>query len=197
MDPKPYLDYLDKEMTIMGILSAFSVAALGGVFTILTKADQIGPTLWSGGSVFLVAGSAYCLIAASLFYKQRSRLARFYGELSLVQSRGGTKVAFNKSLKYWFDEIDSWPMWLPYCCAFTFLFTGFVEYLLAITFCVVPSHWHWLASHLHGAKRFSFTLVTVTAILFCALQCYVRLRYADQPENVWIKFWHVISGKKQ
>jgi len=70
MDPKPYLDYLDKEMTIMGILSAFSVAALGGVFTILTKADQIGPTLWSGGSVFLVAGSAYCLIAASLFYKQ-------------------------------------------------------------------------------------------------------------------------------
>ena len=26
IEPKPYLEYLDKEMTIMGLLSAFSVA---------------------------------------------------------------------------------------------------------------------------------------------------------------------------
>lgn len=196
MDSKPYLDYLDKEMTIMGILSAFSVAALGGVFTILTKDDPLAPTLWSGGSVFLVSGSAFCLLAALLFYKQRSWLARFYGEISLVQSRGGAEKILNESLEYWFKKTDSWVTWLPYCCAFTFLSTGFIEYLLAITFCVIPPHCHWLAIHLHGAKSFSFTVATVTAILFCALQCYVRLEYADQEENVWFKFWQVISGKK-
>jgi len=44
LDPKHYLDYLDKEMTIMGILSAFCVAVVAALLNGIFTADK---GLWS------------------------------------------------------------------------------------------------------------------------------------------------------
>jgi hypothetical protein len=126
MDPKPYLDYLDKEMTIMGILSAFSVAAPAGILvTVIGKDSQVAASVWSSSQLFLIAASIVCVLAASLFYKQRSDLAWFYGQISLVQSRGGTDQKLTEQLDNWLKEADAWSTWWPYCCGFTCLVTGF------------------------------------------------------------------------
>ena len=44
LDPKHYLDYLDKEMSIMGILSAFCVAVVAALLNGIFTADK---GLWS------------------------------------------------------------------------------------------------------------------------------------------------------
>jgi hypothetical protein len=71
-----YLKYLDKEMTIMGILSGFCVTVLA-----------LGIKLWSGtdsprvdhvvraAPISLVLGALMLLLAALAFYRQRSLLA--------------------------------------------------------------------------------------------------------------------------
>jgi hypothetical protein len=65
MDPKPYLDYLDKEMMIMGILSAFAVAAPAGILvTSIGKDSKIAGQFWDSAEIFIVFGSIYCVVAA-------------------------------------------------------------------------------------------------------------------------------------
>lgn len=192
MDPKPYLDYLDKEMTIMGILSAFSVAAPAGILvTVMGKDGHVAATLWNEAQLFLIFGSFFCILAASLFYKERSNLAFLYGQISLVQTRGGD----TKELDTWFKRADRWDTWCPYFCAFTFLLTGFVEYALAVTFFAVPLHWNWLAEHLHTVKIVTFFLCPLIAFPFSALQCRVRIKYKDE-DKVWREFWRSLTKTK-
>lgn len=185
MDPKPYLDYLDKEMTIMGILSAFSVATSAGILVaVMGKDSPIAATIWNGGQIFILAGSIFGLVAASLFYKERSDLAWFYGRISLVQAQG----ADDSSLSYWLEEADAWTTWWAYFCGFLALLAGFAEYLSALLFFAVPAHWTWLGSHLHILKVVTLILIPAIAISWGALDCYVRVRY-KYDEHAWSKFW--------
>lgn len=76
MDPKPYLEYFDKEMTIMGLLSAVAVAVASFATERIMSADkgflsQIG----ASGRTHVLAGAASALLAALFFYLQRSHLA--------------------------------------------------------------------------------------------------------------------------
>jgi hypothetical protein len=80
-DPKPYLDYLDKEMTIMGVLSTFCLAVPALFFERIIAANEksIGHDflnrLVSMGSIYMITASVLMLFAAMYFYKQRSLLA--------------------------------------------------------------------------------------------------------------------------
>jgi hypothetical protein len=196
MDPKPYLDYLDKEMTIMGILCAFSVAAPAGILvTVMGRDGPVTIPLWNSAPLFIIAGSAYCLIAASLFYKERSLLAWFYGQMSLVQARGGDENEVTKQLSDWLREADAWSTWLPYCYAFSFLFIGFAAYLLAVIFFAVPIHWKWFAVHLHTVKVAAFVLCPLIALIACALQYCVRTRYKYE-DDAWLEFWRAFTRDK-
>jgi len=72
-----YLEYLDREMTIMGILSTFSVALAALVIERIASAQTLTvlQMVWDKSAIYLLVGSASALVGAALFYKQRSLLA--------------------------------------------------------------------------------------------------------------------------
>jgi len=127
-----YLDYLDKEMTIMGVLSAF--CALVPALTL----DRVGSAsgsgtlfyqLWHCERWYVIVGSTSLLLAAAVFYRQRSWLAWFYGQISLsmLQVYGD-----GPDTKQWLKDADSWATWIPYRAAFWLTGLGFVEYGAAL-----------------------------------------------------------------
>lgn len=68
VEPKPYLEYLDKEMFIMGILSAFSVAvATLPVEQVLSEKKSPVSQLFIMRDAHVVAGILLALLAAFLF----------------------------------------------------------------------------------------------------------------------------------
>ena len=79
-----YLGYLDKEMTIMGILSAFCVASLAVSIKLLTSRDALrADQIARSGPVATVLFLVMLLLSAFSFYQQRSNLAWYYGQISL------------------------------------------------------------------------------------------------------------------
>jgi len=90
---KPFLDYLDKEMTIQGILSAFCVAAAGVVFDRILGPRDASPFilhLQQVAHIFVLAAGAGLLLAAVFFYLQRSGLAwHLIGFIELRPENGG------------------------------------------------------------------------------------------------------------
>ena len=137
---KHYLDYLDKEMSIMGVLSTFSVAVPSLLLEriIASSPQSIGhqslQDLLSFGTPFLTVACALMFIAAAFFYKQRSLLAWYYGQTSLEM---GLPNYTELRLDQWLRDADSWETWLPYNCAiWTSVFAAF-SFLSAVL--AVPS----------------------------------------------------------
>ena len=128
-----YCDYLDKEMTIMGLLSAFSIVVPAAVL------DRVGGTkltdhnlfaqIWNNDRILILSGSLAFLLAALAFYLQRSLLAIYYGQLRFNQTpaRYGSKSEV-RILR----EADSWLTWTPYQSGFALLPLGFLLYGAAL-----------------------------------------------------------------
>jgi hypothetical protein len=187
MDTKPYLEYLDKEMTIMGILSAASIAAPAGILsTIVSKDGSLTTALWNAGPLFIVAASVLCVAAAFCFYKERSQLAWLYGQICLTEALNENE-AVHARLREWLSQADSWESWWPYSWGFTFLVTGAVEYLFAFFFLLVPPRWSWLSAHVHLFKLCCFHGCAVVAALTIVLQYYVLTRYKFN-DDYWGEF---------
>jgi hypothetical protein len=138
-DPKQYLDYLDKEMTIMGILSTFCIAAASLVIDRVASAEDGKDSLFLklGQQHFasVLIGSVFLILAGLCFYLQRSRLAHFYGciSMSVVQA---DLHEWNTSR--WLEEAYSWRTWLRYRAGFTFLMLTGVAYTYALYRTVYP-----------------------------------------------------------
>jgi len=124
---KLYLDYLDKEMNIMGILSAFCVATVAFTLRELLEAEPNRPLeqIWEYSGWFV---SALILGAAAWFYRQRSDLAWYYGQISLT--RAASEVT-KTELFDWLKDADSWTTWISYRCGFFLLWPGLVAYMAA------------------------------------------------------------------
>jgi hypothetical protein len=195
MDVKPYLEYLDKEMTIMGILSAASVAAPAGILNAALSKDA-RELLWNPEHFFIVMGSVLCVVAALLFYKERSQLAWYYGQICLTEALA-TKKSVAAELHEWLREADSWESWWPYSLGFTFLVTGFAEYLFAFFFLLTPSHWPWLVAHLHTFKLLALLACPIVASVASPLQWYVRTRYKFS-DDAWADFGSdILKGSRR
>jgi|GEM_PF-138297 len=187
MDTKPYLEYLDKEMTIMGILSAVSVAAPGGILSAVLASDSgVKAALWNSEQIFVVTASMFCILAAFWFYKERSRLAWLYGQICLTEALADKKSIASET-REWLREADSWETWWPYSVGFTFLVTAFVEYLLSLFFLLVPPHWHWLSVHVRSVRLFAYLTCVFLALTSAALQWYVLRRYRFS-DDYWSDF---------
>jgi hypothetical protein len=150
---KPYLDYLDKEMTIEGILSAFCVAVGGVAFdrVLAVKAEGASPfvgQLQEFSYPFVLAAIAGLVTAALFFYLQRSALAWHYGEISFAvatELAGGTGEGGNAAILGNLNDAHSWSAWNRYKFGWSFLAVTAVEILLAL-FCAVSrsslrGHW--------------------------------------------------------
>lgn len=127
---KLYLEYLDKEMNIMGILSAFCVATTAFSLKELLEAKDQTPlmTIWNNGAWYILIGSALMLGAAGWFYGQRSNLAWNYGQISLTLT---ARTVTGMDLHDWLVNADAWDTWIPYRCAFFFLWAGLAGYAVA------------------------------------------------------------------
>jgi uncharacterized membrane protein YdcZ (DUF606 family) len=185
MDVKPYLDYLDKEMTIMGILSGICIAGPAGILNVALSKDLQG-LLWVPGHSFIVVGSVLCVIASLFFYKERSTLAWYYGQICLAEATT-TKENATSELTEWLEEADSWATWWSYGVGFTFLIAGFSEYLLAFLFLFLPKYWAWLGTNSHTAKGFALFVCLGAVCVVAPIQYYVRIHYT-LSEDAWIDF---------
>jgi hypothetical protein len=119
-DVKIYLEYLDKEMTIMGVLSTFCVAAVALIIDKVNTADK--PDLYGELAtmhpVQVYLGCALLLIAGLCFYLQRSRLAHYYSSIciSIVN-----KDATEWDTKRWLTEVYTFYAWMRYRVGFQIL----------------------------------------------------------------------------
>jgi hypothetical protein len=187
MDTNKYLEYLDKEMTIMGILSAVCVAAPAGILNaVLSKDSDVKSMFWNPGHFFIVMGSALCILSALMFYKERSSLAWYYGQICLAEELEGKKSVSSK-LREWLQEADSWEAWWPYSWGFAFLIAGITEYLLAMFFLLVPPYWPWLLTHLHTIKILTLFVCPVVAGGVAAAQWYAMTHHKFS-DNYWADF---------
>jgi predicted permease len=129
-----YLQYLDKEMSIMGILSTFTALSVGGIATILSTVGKDSKLwlacFWTSEGAFLAVGGVMVLLSSLFFYTQRSRLAWCYGQLALTLQN--TQI-IDKSTDYWLHRADSWGIWQFYRYAFLCLFAGAVEFGCVVT----------------------------------------------------------------
>lgn len=142
-----YLDYLDKEMTIMGVLSTFCLAIPSLFFERVISADQNSiahdflAALWHGGTPYLVFASVLMLAGAALFYRQRSLLAWYYGQIALKMALPDYTTP---SLEQWLKESDSWETWIKYHWAYwtvIFATAGFVLAILSVYVQFIQTHW--------------------------------------------------------
>jgi hypothetical protein len=126
-----YLGYLDKEMNIMGILSVFCVLTVAGVASAFKDAkingDTVASVFWTHGSIYFVCGCFCVLFAGLFFYRQRSLLAWYYGQICLSEITGQ-----NGPLDEWLSAADGWTTWRWYQAAFATLVAGFAEFSLGV-----------------------------------------------------------------
>jgi SET domain len=190
---KEYLEYLDKEMTVMGILSTVSVATPAGILSAIFGAkSELSLGLWHTSANFVILGCFFAALAAFLFYKQRSYLAWFYGQICLVKS-SMSDYSNGAELKEWLREADSWKTWWLYSWGFNALVASFVEYSLAFVWYLYPN----LRS---AADRSPWPLVAATVIassfsglvVVSLIQRHVLIqhKFSDRP---WAEFWERFS----
>jgi hypothetical protein len=129
-DVKPYLDYLDQEMTIQGILSAFCAASIGLVLDKVLGADpkiaSLLSTVLMRGFALVMLGSIAMALAALFFYLQRSYLARTFGDIASAVAKDAAESSWE--LLPLANEID----WSSYQCGFAALTAAVFEYAMAI-----------------------------------------------------------------
>ncbi len=150
---KPYLDYLEREMTIQGILSTFcivaSAAALDRVLAVEPdKASQFVLKLQAVACPYFACAILALVSTAWFFYWQRSELAWLNGQIGLAVLREGRGLAVPKdgwTMDELIEQADSWSIWNPYKCGLTLLAVSAAE--IALVFVVAafgttsPSHW--------------------------------------------------------
>ncbi len=178
---KPYMDYLDKEMTIMGVLSAFCVLVAGGVLdrTAGAARDTALFDLWRTAQTFLLVGSLLLILAALMFYAQRSHLAWYLGEISLALARG-------KDPGDLLQNADSWATWIRYRVAFALLGVGLVEYILAYLKYVGPSAIS--SGTWTHTTALSLTPVAIAAVVYVPWMLVLwRFGWAEEPLREFFK----------
>ena len=167
-----YLEYLDKEMTIMGILSTFCIAVVALVLDRIAGAEKksLFLDILHEERTYVLLGSVSFAAGAAFFYKQRSALAWFYGQIALsMEEKSINKIATAQ----WYKDADSWATWIPYQSAFTAVSFGAGFYLIALLEASgalqVPNWLTWAAAVI--------VLVTQTV----RLSIFWRHKYEDDP----------------
>jgi hypothetical protein len=175
-----YLEYLDKEMTIMGILSTFSITSAALFLNAVGSAEPSKQTLflplWAKEHWYILAGSAWMVAAAGLFYDQRSTLAWYYGQLTLAIE--APKKINSLDPVQWMQDADCWTAWLPYSLACWSLALGFIAYAFAILELATHQRLPWFA-----------VAASVVVILAATSDAYIfrNFPYEDEPRKAFLK----------
>ena len=180
---KIYLGYLDKEMTIMGILSSFCILTMGFVAEKLFFPDKDSVyKFWQSVNLLCLLGLGGLLFAALSFYRQRSLLAWYYGQLSLNKAKGD-----DPEVRRLLDDSDGWYNWKWYQTGFGSLTLAFFE-LVTVGLSGVHS---WIAKY-EAYFAVGFLLVCGIGTSFFVI-AYARYPYEEKPLG---KLWKAIFGIK-
>jgi hypothetical protein len=177
---KLYLEYLDKEMNIMGILSAFCVATVAFSLKELLEASAPSPlkTIWDNGGWYILTGSALMLGAGAWFYGQRSNLAWNYGQISLKLA--APAITPRTELYAWLANADAWDTWIPYLCGFFFLWGGLAGYAVA----AVGFKYSWIAN----STAFEIYVAVVIVLLAVCWRCaWILASNPDEDDPITLK----------
>jgi hypothetical protein len=181
IDIKFYLDYIDKEMSIMGILTTFCAIVSGIVLDRVLSAEAnkgVFCELLTHALFYVIVGSILMLLAALSFYRQRSLLAWFYGQITLCLARTPEDVSDL------LDDVDSWATWTWYQTAFGILIIAFIQYGLALLCLKIV----WLRSY----RMFyaAIPIVLGAAVLIFRRYVLQKYKYDDEPfKKFYSDFW--------
>ncbi len=168
----PYLIYLDKEMTIMGILSTFCIVALGFTINWLLGKDSDPLKLYEPAMLFAIIGFVSFFMAGFSFYRQRALLAWYYGQISLYVSLEDDKEVISLM-----KESDGWNNWVWYQRGFFFQVSAFLQFLS-----VLLNH-----TFVFTAKQQIFIAIFVLAIVLVIgqlkINAYRKFPYSEFPEK--------------
>ena len=181
-DVQPYLDYLDKEQTVQGILCTFCILAAAGIAAKIALAPSAGSGLLpglQGKSLPYVVCSLVAFAAAALFfYLQRSELLGLHGYFVLAiarKSAPGVERADSWSYEEALAHADSYSLWNPYQCGLGALYAAGIEALLALLTAganFLPANIAWLCS--------CFVVLATSIILVIIWRR--RLSFDEKPE---------------
>lgn len=155
----------------MGILSTFCIIALGVVTEKLLypSADAVF-RFWKDTPRLCEAGLGGFLLSGLSFYRQRSLLAWYYGQLCLYQAQeDGEQV--NEILA----NSDAWYNWRWYQAGFGFLTLAFVQLGLAVTGTFMPFIVH------HELQFGSLGIVIVGVSFGGRIYAYKKYPLDDRP----------------
>lgn len=185
-DDEQYMGYLAHEMTIMGILSAFCVAVPSLILDRLTSAASGElAEIWAAGEKFFWEGSMLMLLAAMLFYKQRSLLAFYYGRIAYGKElEDGPSAEF----KSWKDMADSWTTWIPYQMAFWIAVAGVGVHALGFLShsCPLVKECPW---------RWRLLPIAILAVWLVLLIFTHKDRPIQYQYNPWIDGWRRLTKR--
>jgi hypothetical protein len=132
------LDYLDKEMTLLGVLAAFSAAITGLALRELLRNENKGHVgMTHPEFICAVLGCLLLLSAAFSFGLQRIKVATRFGDIcgSLLQpdefKRSTTELLM--------EPISKLRWWRGYLIGGWLLALGLVELILAVVFFTLPA----------------------------------------------------------
>jgi hypothetical protein len=142
---KPCLDYLDKEMTIQGVLSAFSFAAAAALFSgILAPANRTSElvhTVQCSGTPYLLAGCVFLVVSGAVFYGERATLSSLYQVMALAtayESLDQKHPSDSPSVLGCLNDLDSWYLWFWLKVGLACLAAAALECVLAFVSTIGP-----------------------------------------------------------
>ena len=124
----------------------------------------------------LGAGSLAFALAALFFYRQRSLLAYYVGQLRFSQTDARYKGMTAKGL---LEDADSWATWVHYQTAFVFLTLGFALY--GLTF--------YAPLLLDSSPGRTVAALSGVAALSSVVNAFVKTRYRYH-DNPWVDCLH-------
>jgi hypothetical protein len=195
---KTYLEYLDKEMTIQGILSAFCIGFAAAAFdrVLLSKApaettSTLITNLRTNPGPFVLAAIIAIMVAALFFYLQRSELAWLHGRVSLAVTRKMENLSTPPD-GYTFEEGleigDSWSLWNRYLFGLSFLSVAASDALIAV-----------FLGEETGVSRILLIVIPIVAAVLCDVFIFVQRDKRDRvsAEARKIKTQNIRAAKRR
>jgi hypothetical protein len=179
--PALYLEYLDKEIAITGVLTAFSAAACAFALDRMGGAQSgtVFSRVWQYAAAWVLVGAGTALASALAFYMQRSHLAWLYGQIALSIS-APAEFSDTPTLE-WLREADSWATWVTYRWGFGLLFAALAVGAEACAVTVLPEM---APSPLLWPGSLPLLAVGTLICMSYVLRTY---RYEDEPYKALVK----------
>ncbi len=175
-----FVDYLNTEMTIMGILSTFCMLVVGGFVSILANIakDQAEwlRTFWPEQRAFLFCGFGLVLVAAFLFYRQRSIMSYYVGQIYLSSHYEELADGSAQDLH---ARANGWITWRFYRQAFICLFSAVALLGRACLAELFTSH-KILLAELHRFRSWELFLPMAMCSALCVC---VTMAFAAFPQH--------------